>query len=107
MRSVCMCSSLRRWQPRTNALGARVGAAGCGRDARPLILNYAQQQRARSPRLLLRAGLGWYWRTAQGSKRARRAHEGGVLGGVEDVGLFVTEAKDARALKVDVALACT
>lgn len=30
-----------------------------------------------------------------------------MLGGVEDVGLFVTEAKDARALKVDVALACT
>ncbi len=51
--------------------------------------------------------MGWNWRVAQGSKRARRAHKGGVLGDGEDVGLLVTEAKDARALKVDVALACT
>ena len=29
MRSVCMCSSLRRWQPRTNALRAGAGAGGC------------------------------------------------------------------------------
>ena len=33
MRSVCMCSSLRRWQPRTSALRAGVGAGGGARAA--------------------------------------------------------------------------
>ena len=33
MRSVCTCSSLRRWQPRTNALRAGAGAGGRARAA--------------------------------------------------------------------------
>ena len=45
MRSVCMCSSLRRWQPRTKALRAGAGAGGCGRNAR--ILPHAHPQVAR------------------------------------------------------------